>query len=153
MRVSPIFVVMRVSPIFVVSLLLTVFIWEHAARQHNSNQRPSVALNAVASTSISLFYWIGEEFAWMSSFLNWIDLGEFQKTAFILWQAFWNLFVSPLQAVKGYYIYMVSLEYSYAVILGSVLLVGLPLFGLFGWPKIPESRTRQNRVNELCLDR
>lgn len=144
---------MRVSPLFVVSFLLTVFIWEHAARQHNSDQRPSVALNALASTSVSLFYWIGEQFAWISSFLNWIDLGEFQKTAFILWQAFWNLVVSPLQVLKGYYFYTMSLKYSYAVILGSAALIGLPLFALYGWPKIPESRTYQKRVAELCLDR
>lgn len=143
---------MSVSPFLFVSFLATLFIWEHTARIHGSDNRPSVALNAVAVTSVSLFYWVGAQFAWISSFLNWIDLGEIQETALILWQACWHLIISPTEALKGYYFYMISLKYSYAVILGSFLLVGAPIFALYGWPNLPESRTRQRRIRELCVD-
>lgn len=141
---------MRVSPIFFVSIFATAFIWEHIARLHNADQRPSIALNAIANVSVSTFYWIGAQFAWISSFLNWIDLGEFQKTALSLWQSIWSVAISPTELLKGYYFFMISLPYSYAVILGSLLLIGGPLFTLYGWPKIPESRSHQKRVRELC---
>src|SRR5689334_10065357 len=112
--------------IFLSVAIISCFLWEHVGRFHDAF-RPSVALEVATVTCTAAFYRIGSDLAWLSSFLHWVELHELYHTALILWSAVWHLLVTPFETVRGYLEYALTLQYSYVVILGTLVLAGVPL--------------------------
>lgn len=109
------------------SILFVIFIWEHVARKNSVSFRPSSIINYIADQFVAVFYWIGNKFAWLSSFYDWIEFGELIHTAQVLWRAVWLLVTTPLELIKGYYDYLKTLSYPALGVLGTVTLLVLPL--------------------------
>lgn len=109
------------------SILFSVFIWEHVARKNSVTFRPSSIINYITDQFVAVFYWIGNKFAWLSSFYDWIEFGELIRTAHILWRSVWLLVTTPLELCKGYYDQLKTLSYPVLGVFGTLTLVILPL--------------------------
>ena len=99
--------------------------WEHIGRKQKTKIRPSVGLTWTSDKSQKGFKWLGEQAAWISSYLTQIDLKEFGVTIHAVGKPMFDLISSPFYAVAGY----VGMAASYAnkewlIYSGSALLVG-----------------------------
>lgn len=101
---------------------MILFLWEHVARTHSSNMKPSVGITFVADYAKLLFHMIGSQFSRLSSFLTYIKLDELYITAYDLIKPSFELLWSPLQAVKGYWDIAMTYKYPGSIALGSIVL-------------------------------
>lgn len=138
---------MEQTLITVGSFLFCVFLWEHIARKNSVSFRPSCILNFVADQFVAVFYWIGNKFAWLSSFYDWIEFGELIQTAKILWRAVWLLVTTPFELCKGYYDYLKTLSYPVLGVLGTLTLLVTPVL-IYGPPSFLSESLIRIQMNE-----
>lgn len=112
--------------------IVGIFLWEHVGRQKDYTQRPSIYLTWIAEKAQNLFEHIGRYFAWISSFLTKIDLGDILKTIHDLLKPIFDLIVSPFYFMIGY-LDMASeyLSKSWLIYIGSAILFVLVWYGLY----------------------
>lgn len=83
-------------------LSLGIFVFEHIGRKYNVKYRPSVMLNYVADKSKQTWELLGNAFAYASSFLTLINIGELQQTFMDIYNPTVEILLSPVWFVDGY---------------------------------------------------
>jgi hypothetical protein len=114
------------------STLITVFLTttttiaiEYALRELGFQQRPSYHLSIIANWSIRFWRFLGETFAWLSSYLDWFDMTKLLQTIRDLFLPVWNIMTSPIWFLWGYINTADLYNHPYLVVLGSVILITL----------------------------
>lgn len=102
-----------------------LFIIEHIARINNSNKKPSIIFNHVATNLMIFFNMIGAQIARLSSFLTYIKFYELGKTFLDLFTPIFTIIISPIYIIKGYFDAIVSkYNHSNIVIIGTIIIIG-----------------------------
>ena len=120
---------------------VAVLIAEHVGRKYQSTKRPSVALAYSADKCQKFFQWLGEQFAWASSYLTQLDLKDVGVTLYDVGKPTVDLMLSPFYSIYGYLKRAMSYQNkSWLVYVGSGLLTTLALAGWYRlsytWPQL-----------------
>ena len=59
---------------YIIGSAIGLLAWEHAGKKLGTNIRPSVGINWAVPKMQNGFYWIGEQFAKLSSFFEYIKV-------------------------------------------------------------------------------
>ncbi len=108
---------------------VVTFVWEQSARQYNVRYKPSAGLTMMANGFIRLFTNVGKFFAWVSSYLKYINIDELVITAKSLLYPIFQFVSSPLHLILGYL--SGALDYkntggkTRVIFLGSIILIGV----------------------------
>lgn len=98
---------------------ISLFLWEHIARKKQSNIKPSVLFNYLATKSSKFFGGIGYYVAKISSFYTYIDISDLMVTGKELMKPIFNFCISPYKFLKGYWEQARKYKYSLLIVAGS----------------------------------
>ena len=113
------------------SSAFVVLALEHFGRKTESNVRPSTALTWTADRCKNGFKRLGEQFAWLSSYLTQLDLKDVGLTIHDVAKPTFDLAISPFYSIYGYLSKAASYrEKMWLVYLGSGLMT---TFLFVGW--------------------
>lgn len=83
--------------------LLGIFVWEHCARVHRSQFRPTVGINYATIQLRYGFETVGTFIAKVSSFLTQLDFRELKKTTSDLIESIFKFSTAFMYILKGYF--------------------------------------------------
>lgn len=121
----------RVS-LIAAAFTVTVIACEHLGRLYQWPIRLSSLLGPAATFLRHTFEAGGKLFAWVSSFLTYIDLKDLGQTIYELAKPCYDIVVSPYYFFHGYVTQALTyLNKTYMIYIGSALLIGLTVYGLY----------------------
>lgn len=102
-------------------------LWQHIARTTNKIIKPSVMISMVGSNIYNLFRIIGNKFAFVSSFLEYLKFKDIGISIYEVISPSVDLIFSPFRGFfDGYLKYITQMSSKNMIIIGSILLILLP---------------------------
>lgn len=135
MAKNPLYTCLKVVGCAIVALIIV----EHIAHTQQSNVKPSVALNCVATQFQRFFQWIGEVVALFSSFLTIINLRDLGVSIDAICTPILCIIFSPFYTIYGYLTMANSYSNNWLVYIGSGLLV---IAVIYGWYRFWQQNQR-----------
>ncbi len=112
--------------------IVTVIACEHLGRLYRWPIRLSSLLGPAATFLRHTFETGGKLFAWVSSFLTYLDLKDLGQTIYELAKPCYDIVVSPYYFFYGYVSQALTyLNKTWMIYIGSALLLGLAVYGLY----------------------
>lgn len=116
--------------LYMVMMFLIIFIWEYVAIKADMSNKPSYYICIVRDNILYLSEDIGIIFAYISSYLDIINLQDLAQAFTNIFMPIWEICAEfPIYFKKGYMSITVLYDHPYIIILGSVLLVFNIIFG------------------------
>ena len=103
-------------------LFLPFYFWEYAYVHDPYAVKPSTLITNLVVRSRTIFEWLGNRLAWVSSFLDWLDLKDMIKAFKNLCEPMIDLCITPLYTVKGYIDQLNIYDHPYMVFVGTLIL-------------------------------
>ena len=135
--------------IWFVAIFIGIPVWQHYGRMHDWRFRPGMIISTIADGCEWSWEQLGKAWAFISNFLNWINLKEFwismreMFTAFVDIMLSFRYFKVAYDAAAGLY------DDPWLVRLGSWILTGL-LMVLFFWKGQVIFSTCSTYLSLLC---
>lgn len=106
-------------------------LWQYIGKKYGTTVLPSVFLTSLSTRLQNVWSWVGKAFAYVSSYLTYINLTELWQAVHEVFNPLFGIFSSPAQFVIGYCKYInehVAKNMTYLIPIGSVMLVLLVLY-------------------------